>query len=143
MKLRAVKEFTIDRERWFVGMPGGTSGELRIAKGDEDYSPCDYGRQCCLGFYLNACGVPQKQLVGQALPNDLAILRTIAPEGMRWLFAKDGSDNYSASVVKLVSTNDRGRIKAKDREARIKEGFAKQGVTVRFVGSYGKRAVVE
>ncbi len=118
------KEFTIDRSKWLRGevFPGVNSVLC-----DRD------GRKCCLGFYLESCGVSPGALTDEPCPEDVA---HDIPEEAEWLvYGKYGDDpKDSVFAEALISANDEvSDYTEEEREQLITGVFADRGVTVHFV----------
>lgn len=122
-----MKEFVIDRSVWARGKPDGTACLLR-----ED------GKMCCLGIYLRALGMKPHQILGKAYPSAVRQQRPTAPTAwldetspVRLLLDWDGPHTWQTV---LAYTNDDAKIEDADREKRIRDGFAANGIAVSFVG---------
>lgn len=126
-RLKKPKAFTIDRAKWWRG------------KGPDDSRLwTDRNCGCCLGHYAIACGIDQNRLVGIAYPSVLAnadalggrvrIPGMTTPHRlyMNWT-------TNSQRAIDLANANDDPGSDA-TRERRIRAGFRKIGVRVRFVG---------
>lgn len=117
------RELTIDRSRWLRG-----EGDSRSVL----HRPSD-GKMCCLGFYLEACGIPRERLTGRSTPGSI-LTKDQAPEEAKWLFQKDDDRGsyHSGACIDLMRTNDATRSE-RQREEIIAEEFAFHGVNVTFV----------
>lgn len=113
-----MKTFTINRKKW---LRGGFNSKLRNGA----------GAQCCLGFYLRACGVPASYLGGIETPVDVP---GELPAEAQWLSLKDGfSVRNSKETVELMNANDLDRSMPRwKREANIRRLFRTQGIIARF-----------
>jgi hypothetical protein len=111
-------EFTVIRSQWLRGK-GGSKSYLRRA-GD--------GKQCCLGFYLKACGLTDDVITGVQDANAVAIGLDHLPESAQWL--DEGPGNTTYNVLQL--TNDWGDITDAQREEKLIEQFAEHGVVIKF-----------
>lgn len=127
--IKKATSFVIDRSRWIRG-EGGQESRLH-RKND--------GRMCCVGMYLEACGVPRYALtdiytattfLGYYLGSKFD-LKEVGLEDLAWL--------YNSEVEhELYLTNDKhydeggNVIGAERREAVLTGLFAKAGVTVTF-----------
>lgn len=114
--------FTIDRNIWYRGHSTG-SMLLRL----ED------GGMCCVGIYLEACGVPRAALKDHAAAHCVDVP---LPDDAKWLRDFNKPQMYndsSAAAGNLYLCNDDPVISEPDREAQVAAGFAAQGVTVTFV----------
>ena len=84
---------------------------------------------CCLGFYLQACGVRNGDLVGIPKPS----MRSWWPgqselSELGWLFSKH---HYAENA--LVLLNDTRAYSPEEREGGIRNLFGENGITVHFV----------
>jgi len=79
------------------------------------------GKQCCVGIYLSACGVPNEAL--EHTPN-AGVIKS-QPLVPAWLL--------SATANWLYRKNDDIHLHDSDREAGIQYLFAEAGVKVTFV----------
>lgn len=123
------KEFTIDRAKWLQ------AGHPAIKEDRVESQLCDsQGRMCCLGFYLNSCGVAKSAMRRDLLPSDVVMLDS--PKEIQWLFEFDVSSRRNESV--LASMNDAVGVTQHRREQQIRREFAKQGIKVKFVGEVPK-----
>ncbi len=114
--------FVLDRSRWYRGKSAARS-YLR--------SPYD-GLMCCLGLYLESCGVPAVDLTSERYPH--AAL-PIPPEA-KWLLAPEprAEDQHSDRTL-LAVDNDSEFLTEDVRERKIQAVFAKHGIEVLFVDS--------
>lgn len=125
-----MKRLVIDRSKWDRGK---MFDELRLTEGAD--SPCTAlrnahdGRMCCLGIYLNSCGVAKRTLDGSGLPSDLAAVPRVAA----WLLLTE--EGSSTQVEDLFSEiNDSTEITSRARERQLTKLFKQHGVEVTFVG---------
>jgi hypothetical protein len=116
---KKVKKIVIQREKWLHGTSKvSIDGELL----DVD------GNMCCLGFYLNQCGVPKANLRFNKEPCDVFV-----PKQARWLVKNSAFGDFQANsevTSKLVELNDMSGVR--DRERRIASIFKKHNVEVVF-----------
>jgi hypothetical protein len=105
----SVTEFTIDRAKW---------GKHMLL--DEN------GKMCCLGFLSLACGVPSDEL-----------LFTTHPEH-KWPvnneFKRDEFGHSTELGRILAGINDGNNYSLSDKEDRITNIFADNGIKVTFIG---------
>ena len=116
--------FVIDRSRWARGKRD--MGNLLLG---------DDGAMCCLGFYLESCGVNRSDLLRVGDP-DVVASSVSLPEETRWLVREENDDGealwfQSPECRLLIDENDE-RV-SHLREERIAAMFAKQGIDVTFV----------
>lgn len=112
-----LKTVVIKRSKWIHG----TGGDSCLTNGR--------GKYCVVGFYLRQIGMRVKDLIGRESPGDL-----ILPEEASWLLASRGWFKSHSDICKaLIRSNDWPTYTRKEREQRIKAGFATQGLKVRFV----------
>ena len=125
-RAKFVKEFTIDRSEWNPAEMFG-HGELS--------GP---GGKCCLGIYGDACNV--SYTVGQKMPEEKT--NQAWPKG---LFKKydavgdNGEPDKQQLADLLADTNDDKNISQKWREQKIRQLFARMGVTVHFKGELPRK----
>lgn len=123
-----MKELVIDRSRWTRGRSDSEGTYLRRATD---------GHMCCLGFYLESCGVPQETLTGAFYPRDRNVA-PLVPDEAKWLIQTSPLFNDQVDLTldgsTLVGTNDRKALTEGHREAEITRIFAKHAVSVRFEG---------
>lgn len=88
----------------------------------------DDKKMCCLGIDLLAQGVPTGMLLSQYSPQCIG---SQVPEQRQWLLGESGFNSELAGT--LMETNDDANIDDSTRKKKIKELYAKQGVTVTFI----------
>ncbi|MEK6883939.1 MAG: hypothetical protein AABY22_30190, partial [Nanoarchaeota archaeon] len=98
-------KLTIDRKIWLRGQ---RESALLVKS----------GKMCCVGIYLNACGVSSDDLYNILDPSYLEI-----PKKAKWLTCSSGSN--SKSSIDLMNINDKIGTKLKKRETEIKKIFKK------------------
>jgi hypothetical protein len=131
MKLR------IDRATWLRGEDPAvlkTGGSYLLRPKD--------GRMCCLGFLCRDLGWPLHELAHVTMP-DLLIDADGAQDPAavcllpKWLVEKgtgDGDPDLTPLVETMANTNDDPRLTETEREAKLTELFARQGIEVEFFG---------
>ena len=82
----------------------------------------DDEKQCCLGFYLEACGVSRNRLAGKREPRELHGV----PAEAEWTVSD------SETVLKLMDIND-GSAGGRVNRKLIAKLFKQKGVEVEFV----------
>jgi hypothetical protein len=121
--MEPVKAFTIDRAKWLHGEGESSSFLLRASD----------SKQCCLGFYLESCGIPRDKLENRASPGNIAFLGGVQlPEWLLDIGTLLHSDEASALMVE----NDSVVTSDFHRESAIIAGFARVGIVVTFTGEY-------
>jgi hypothetical protein len=123
VKVTPVTSFTIDRKTWLQGEGSDESYLFRSRD----------GKQCCLGFYMEACAVPRQKITSVMTPMGFRPeLRTQVPG---WLFNED-HNNISDVCNSLMLVNDIEHENHSDKEERITSLFKKAGIEVTFTGEY-------
>lgn len=119
--MKDIKEFVVDRAVW---LRGEGSENSRLLRRQDD-------KMCCLGIYLDACGIAAEKLEDQATPEDVDPSEDIPA----WLYrlTKD-SKECTAKVWNLIDTNDDEDIPETEREAEVERLFANEGIKVTFTG---------
>ncbi len=118
-----MRKLVIDRSIWLHGEGKGDSYLLRRRD----------GKMCCLGIYLDACGVSKDLLLSLRMPSFLEVI----PLEAEWLINdEDGRARSSEDVFELAILNDTRAVD--DRENKIAEVFKKNDVEVEFVGEVKK-----
>lgn len=118
-----IKAFTIDRSRWLNGHSNKVWSETSTL--------CSYtDKQCCMGFYAEACGVPRERLKGCG-----ALAQLFDSER-----AKIHEELSSQLAYDFYATNDAKNMSRDKREQVLTKRFKdKLGVKVKFVGRYPKK----
>lgn len=128
-----MQKFTLDRSRWYRGKGPGGSALLRASD----------GKMCCLGLYLESCGVPHGELTWKVYPSGS---KDRLPAEGQWL-ATDDDTRRTYSVPSydkdstlptfasnfIAYTNDDRSIDDEEREKILTKAFAENGVEVTFV----------
>ena len=112
------RKLAIDRKVWLRGEGSDSSALYRSSD----------KKQCCVGIYLNALGVPKRVMdnIGAADCIDKI------PKSASWLLSETYAN--SAQAENLYIQNDNPNLNPKTRERLIKDTFAANGVDVEFVG---------
>jgi hypothetical protein len=117
-----MKTITITRKNWLHGEGGYTSRLIRR---------CDE-KKCCLGFYLEQCGISPSVLENTSCPSDLG--SDLIPQEAQWLLSdRRAYGNDSKEGERLMNSNDSTRTTDGHKEKFIKKTFANHGVKVKFV----------
>jgi hypothetical protein len=123
--MEPVKAFTIDRATWLHGE--GSEDSYLIRSRDS--------KKCCLGFYLENCGLPEEYLTDKMTPSYCNVeMNARTPD---WLLDENKLGVSWACQV-LMNTNDDTTNSRSEKEASIIAGFKAVGIEVSFTGSYGK-----
>jgi hypothetical protein len=123
--MESVKSFTIDRATWLHGE--GSEDSYLIRSRDS--------KKCCLGFYLENCGLPKEYLTDRMSPMGWdAEMHARTPD---WLF-NGNKLRVSDACQLLMNTNDAPTDPPSEKEASIIAGFKAVGIEVSFTGSYCK-----
>lgn len=109
-------KFTIDRKKWLRG----DEDSLLLRKKDR--------KMCCLGIFLNECGMKKKDLMGKGSPYSLD---TPLPQQAQWLTNQWGNADLTRELMKV---NDDDTICDNTREKKLRELFRKKNITVHFRG---------
>jgi hypothetical protein len=123
-----VKEFTIDRAKWYRGKGPKESCLLN-----------DEGQMCCLGFFAKACGIEDDKIQGKACPpevhygGDCDDWESVLIRGER-SSTFGVVDDMSFTAHSLMITNDYMHHSDQVKEEKIIKEFAYYGITVKFVG---------
>lgn len=133
------RKLVIDRSIWLRGEGNEDSYLLRNTD----------NKMCCLGIYLEACGVSRERLGGIPTPSELANLDVEVPKEAEWLVNKKPNPTPSQRwegtpwAHRLMEENDDvlPRNAPKDikkqnehrREANIAQLFRANGVEVEFI----------
>lgn len=106
----SAKSFTVVRSRW---ARGGKLGDRELLNSD--------GNMCCLGFYGLACGIDREDLSGRCYP-------AYVPNEERY-------GPLASNCETIANTNDatEAYLADSDREARLTELFAENGIEVTFI----------
>jgi len=141
--MKKQEELVINRQTWLRGTGGAISRLYR-----ED------GKRCCLGFYCKNHGISDELLEDQPSLYDVQqnFHEAMIPNEVMWLldFSRENTTNHfdaNSKIARLLmeandaifrkgnNWNDKFgvRITEAEREAKIIELFAKQGIVVRFI----------
>lgn len=115
--MKQVRSFVINRGEWLRG----SLNSLLLCEGSK--------KMCCLGIYLKSCGIEDSVLAGAGSPIDIFKAAPLP----RWLISENKEWN-SRLVSSLIDANDDEHASEAQREERIIELFAKEGITVTFKG---------
>jgi len=135
-------KFTIDRSKWRTGRYGVSDDEVPNIGPSQLLN--EDGFMCCLGFYLEACGLHRDALFTQLDPSQVLESDAAEPEQIpAWLLNAGDLDETGGKVQSsdlcnsLISDNDDDEYLLDDtRETSIANRFLEVGVDVEFVGEY-------
>lgn len=121
-------KLVIDRKFWQNGS---------INEGETLLLNSDTGRMCCLGFYGIACGISRAEIADTPSPASLARRKgwtrpDEAPEAFRFLVEWSRLED-AGEADSLMRFNDAAFRNEKERESKIAEIFARNGVEVEFI----------
>lgn len=117
-------ELVIDRQTWGRGQPETSAL----------FNPQTH-RQCCVGFYCEALGIPRRLIsevgtVSQLLESSPEQLETV-PD---WATISHlALEPFQRDIWELYGVNDDPELRDHERERQITELFAKHDVTVTFI----------
>jgi hypothetical protein len=143
-----MREFTIKRSLWDRGERFKEERKERDRVPNPALKHVQDGKMCCLGFYLEACGVPVENLKGHPDPKAVLENNNIElPQEAQWLVFLDHPDldesemeghqcmtvwwDNSGPCQELMEANDDEVIAEDTREARVQRLFAEHAI-VRF-----------
>ncbi len=114
--------FEVKRSEWYRGF-GGSNSHLFLPEDDRDDDKC----RCCLGFFANACGLPDKDIEYVATPEEVPD-DVIVPEIDEWntLFKNDRHQE-------MMKVNDDTSLSDKAREVELTKLFNEAGHEIVFV----------
>jgi hypothetical protein len=124
MKYTDVKKFTVKRSSWARGRNGITLLLSDISN-----------TRCCLGFYAQACGIPDEKLLNKGTPG-----MVIESNNIEWdsdlidTTHQRYSGIDSEITMKLMSINDDNKLTETERESMLTQMFRdRMGVEVEFI----------
>lgn len=109
-----MRKFVISLKMWHRGRGSTGSALRRLAD----------RKQCCLGFYLRACGLKVKDIEARTMPYRVVAL----PDEAKWL----GQNTNTDAANELARINDVRGMSETERKKQIKQEFAKHDVRVTF-----------
>lgn len=117
-------KLVIERDKWIRG----NEEESMLLR------PSD-GKMCCLGFYSLALGLDKNDIHGAFCPSELGT--ETYPDWLvisEWAeYLEDDRAIDTSFCNEIMTTNDRKSLAEDEREALLKELFAKKGIEVTFV----------
>ncbi len=111
-------KFQVDRRTWLRGEGSLRSSLLRID-----------GKQCCLGFRAEACGVSKSALLGVQVPSQLS---GTVPDALLELADAYVKTPHLCSAGVTGANDDKG-MSDSEREMILTELFAERGDVVEFI----------
>lgn len=143
-----MRQLIIPRDRWLRGEGGENSGLLVwVKKSVSAYNDTKVRKQCCIGIYLTALGVPDEILNGHGSTDEVVVSQNHTdfnlPKEAEWQIevneAEDGGDSISAShlVSAMYRVNDDVNLTDMAREEILTSMFraADPPVQVTFVNT--------
>jgi hypothetical protein len=108
-------KFTVDRKTWYRGHASEDSSLLRSD-----------GTRCCIGFVGQQCGIEDRYLLGKGLTLDVTKNQRTFPVWMH-------SSSTHSDIGRVYAANDSRSLSDPQREAKLKEIFARNGDEIEFV----------
>lgn len=129
-----LKTITIDRSKWRRGGSGKTGRDF--AKLYNPTEPTQYN-MCCLGQYLEQCGVKKTLLTNAMSPGDIKVEDVPkVTKAMEVLVNPEESFKWFAETEltgAAMDINDNVKISGKTREKRLTKLFEKHGIQLVFI----------
>ena len=129
-----MKKITIDRKIWLHGKKQIDHTSDNPEKASMLYRPLDE-KMCCIGIYLNQCGVSKKVLLGKGDAVSLIDVDIKLPKEAEWLV---DTERYPSGNICSSNSKDAGHLMIVNdgtaNEKTIKAMFAKHDVEIEFVG---------
>ncbi len=127
-----MKKIIIDRKIWLHGKKQIDQTCDTPSKASALYRSLDK-KMCCIGIYLNQCGIPKKILLDKSDAICILDVGYPLPKQAAWLVDTQGhsSEEYHNNSIdsgRLMTIND-----ASANENTIKKLFAKHDVEVEFI----------
>lgn len=123
--------FEVKRSEWFRGGTGVSALLVREADRREDHPD---RKRCCLGFFANACGIPDSQISGVSAP---ATLKNPGTASADWnALTREGMSvtHVNSNLCgDLMECNDNRHLTDAEREVALTRLFSELGHTVVFV----------
>ncbi len=117
-------KFEVKRSEWYRGLWENNSA-LFVKRQDRTSGQMDRKR-CCLGFFANACGLSDRQIVNCHELSDVSEVST-----------KGATDDWNSLPIGLLGdimeTNDNGNTSDEQREKKLTKLFKKAGHEIVFV----------
>lgn len=122
-------EFTINVENWLRG----TGEDMSFLHRSQD------GKECCVGQYLRACGMPVEAINNIKAGRQIIVGRNSAlPPQARWLVNREGIWHDTEDATELYSCNDDQIMSEQFRRKEIVRLFGLNGVQVKFSDEPGE-----
>jgi hypothetical protein len=118
-----IKEFTIDRSKWYRGKGPRASRLLN-----------QEGQMCCLGFFAKACSIADVDILNRSTPADVPNNKNQDWENTLIYGHRDGESGMNFTATRLMIINDYPHHTDQTREEKIINEFAYHGIIVKFVG---------
>jgi len=118
-----MKQLLIDRNKWCRGKINNNHGTALLDDG---------GMMCCLGFYCKQIdGMEDKDIHEIAVPAQIG--KTLV-EKLSILVDDEYEEENNDFSDTAININDNMSISEEDRENRLKEHFASNGIEIKFTG---------
>lgn len=128
-----MKKLIIDRKIWLHGKKQIDQTGNEPFRASSLYRSLDW-KMCCIGIYLNQCGVSKKILLDKPDATSLVDMDVKLPKQVAWLIQ---TETYTEGGEYHINSTDSGELmKINDRSAnenKIKKLFAKHDVEVEFI----------
>ncbi len=128
-----MKKIIIDRKIWLHGKKQIDNTGDKPAKASALYRLLDK-KMCCIGIYLNQCGIPKKILLDKPDAMDVLDAGFKLPKQAAWLIK---TDTYSSEKEYYNNSEDSGMLMTINdgtaNEDKIKKLFAKHNVEIEFI----------
>ena len=129
-----MKKIIIDRKIWLHGKKQVDHTGNVSEKSSMLHRPLD-GKMCCIGIYLNQCGISKKDLLERSDATSLVEVDIKLPKQAEWLIT---TVRYPSGSIYNNNTKDAGHLMTVNdgtaNEKTIKRVFAKHDVEIKFVG---------
>lgn len=130
-----LKTITIDRSKWRRGGSGKTGKEYAQLFNPKEPTPFN---MCCLGQYLEQCGVKKSYLEHRVTPGDIKVSQV--PKVTKAIKVLGGEIDKRSSYFGIsdvaeeaMALNDNVKISGKTREKRLTKLFEKHGIQLVFI----------
>lgn len=133
-----MEKFIIDRSIWRTGGEPKNGNSVHTGKGPTQLLN-QHGFMCCLGMVCEQMGVPRNHLFDISQPEDISSYSSIDMINRFLVYKPDvREEEYSNTIFTCdaMDINDDVNIASEQREAKLKEHFAKRGIEIEFINNY-------